>query len=85
MRTYVYIGPSGQPYPEEMGSHFEGDIVVLNGSNWRQSSGLMDSAYRWPDSTIIYEFDPKFGISLFLSLVLLIYKLFSNLTFDYCK
>ncbi|OXA39487.1 flavastacin isoform X2 [Folsomia candida] len=56
----VEEGPSGQPYPEEMGSHFEGDIVVLNGSNWRQSSGLMDSAYRWPDSTIIYEFDPKF-------------------------
>lgn len=66
------IGPKVDNYddrsslenPEELGSYFEGDIILqLNGKN-----GLVEEVFRWPNGVVPFEIKGTFGESLIYKL-----------------
>ena len=44
--------PTDDVNPEELGDHFEGDIVLAPG---QEKNGMIDERYRWPNGVIPYE------------------------------
>lgn len=49
-----------QSNPEEIGSYFEGDILIPKSQSTNSRNGMVAQAYRWPNAVIPYEITGSF-------------------------
>lgn len=58
--------PEFEPSPEELGEGFEGDMFLTTEqfTNMMSKTGIINTNYRWPSSTIPYVIGPEYSKDL---------------------